>query len=298
MDGRGKALVPALLQPAFAAAVFAAVLALAGHAAGTAWWTLAQGLPAALVQDLSDEQVFNLHRGGHDEAKIFAAYAAAAASNGKPTVILAKTIKGYALGPSFAGRNATHQMKKLSKDDLKAFRDRLNIPVSDDALDPYLPPYYKPAEDSVEMQYLRERRAALGGWVPRRSVQVPGVPKSVSKSIGEAFDEFKELDLEAPADERWELIGGYIFRMMTGGTAAHNEIVINMSSRLWTTRMPSFPFPASMSRSPCATFMMARSRLISRWRHSATSTGCFRCALSRQARRRWRCRPLRSSSHR
>jgi len=85
-----------------------------------------------------------------------------------------------------------------------------------------------------------------------------------------AFDEFKELDLEAPADERWELIGGYIFRMMTGGTAAHNEIVINMSSRLWTTRMPSFPFPASMSRSPCATFMMAS------WRSDFELRACRR----------------------
>ena len=129
---------------------------------------------AALVQDWSDEQVWRLRRGGHDEQKIYAAYAAAAASNGQPTVILAKTIKGYALGPTFEGRNATHQMKKLSLADLKAFRDRLDIPVSDDALDPYLPPYYKPADDAPEMRYLRERRAALGGSVPtRRHARTP-----------------------------------------------------------------------------------------------------------------------------
>jgi pyruvate dehydrogenase E1 component len=131
---------------------------------------------AALVQDWSDEQIWRLRRGGHDEQKIYAAYAAATASNGQPTVILAKTIKGYALGPSFEGRNATHQMKKLSVADLKSFRDRLQIPVSDDQLDPYLPPYFKPADNSPEMEYLMERRSALGGSLPRRRTQRKALP--------------------------------------------------------------------------------------------------------------------------
>ncbi|MCX5042659.1 pyruvate dehydrogenase (acetyl-transferring), homodimeric type [Aldersonia sp. NBC_00410] len=123
-----------------------------------------------LVADLSDEDIWNLKRGGHDYRKVYAAYAAAMAHKGQPTVILAKTIKGYTLGPHFEGRNATHQMKKLTLDDLKAFRDRERIPVSDAELerDPYLPPYYHPGDDSDEIKYLLERRKALGGFLPER----------------------------------------------------------------------------------------------------------------------------------
>jgi pyruvate dehydrogenase E1 component len=104
---------------------------------------------------------------------VYAAYAAATEHVGQPTVILAKTIKGYGLGAHFAGRNATHQMKKLSLDDLKEFRDSQRIPISDAELerDPYLPPYYHPGEDAPEIQYLRERRRALGGPVPARRVR-------------------------------------------------------------------------------------------------------------------------------
>ena len=96
---------------------------------------------------------------------MYAAYPAAVEHTGQPTVILAKTIKGYGLGPNFAGRNATHQMKKLTLEDLKTFRDGLRIPISDEQLeaDPYLPPYYHPGADSEEIQYLLERRRELGG---------------------------------------------------------------------------------------------------------------------------------------
>ncbi|MBD8505577.1 pyruvate dehydrogenase (acetyl-transferring), homodimeric type [Hoyosella sp. G463] len=124
----------------------------------------------ALVEDLSDAEIWNLKRGGHDYRKVYAAYRAATEHTGQPTVILAHTIKGYALGEHFEARNATHQMKKLTLDDLKHFRDTQRIPISDEELekDPYLPPYYHPGEDAPEIKYLLERREQLGGFVPQR----------------------------------------------------------------------------------------------------------------------------------
>jgi pyruvate dehydrogenase E1 component len=125
-----------------------------------------------LVAPLSDGEIWNLKRGGHDYRKVYAAYAAAMEHDGQPTVILAKTIKGYGLGSHFAGRNATHQMKKLSLADLKEFRDSQRIPISDADLerDPYLPPYYHPGKDAPEIQYMLERRRQLGGALPSRRV--------------------------------------------------------------------------------------------------------------------------------
>ena len=129
----------------------------------------------AMVADMTDEQIWGLKRGGHDYRKVYAAYKAATEHTGQPTVVLAKTIKGYGLGTHFAGRNATHQMKKLTLDDLKAFRDELRIPISDAQLekDPYKPPYYHPGEDSEEIRYLQERRRKLGGYLPKRSTVSP-----------------------------------------------------------------------------------------------------------------------------
>ncbi|GIL37067.1 pyruvate dehydrogenase (acetyl-transferring), homodimeric type [Phycicoccus sp. MAQZ13P-2] len=130
-----------------------------------------------MVADWSDEDIWwKLKRGGHDYRKVYAAYKAAVEHTGQPTVILAKTIKGYGLGTSFAGRNATHQMKKFTLDDLKKLRDSLNIPVSDEQLekDPYNAPYFHPGADDEVIQYAMERRAKLGGGVPeRRSTHVP-----------------------------------------------------------------------------------------------------------------------------
>ena len=125
---------------------------------------------AKLVESMTDDQVWGLKRGGHDYRKIYAAYAAAMAHKGQPTVILAKTIKGYGLGKSFEGRNATHQMKKLTLENLKSFRDEMNIPITDAVLEanPYQPPYYRPDESATEIQYLHERRRALGGYLPER----------------------------------------------------------------------------------------------------------------------------------
>ncbi|MCW0212376.1 MAG: pyruvate dehydrogenase (acetyl-transferring), homodimeric type, partial [Pseudonocardia sp.] len=124
----------------------------------------------ALVEPLTDDQIWQLKRGGHDYRKVHAAYKAATEHNGQPTVILAKTIKGYGLGSHFAGRNATHQMKKLTLADLKQFRDEQRIPITDATLeaDPYLPPYYHPGTDAPEIKYMEERRRNLGGPLPSR----------------------------------------------------------------------------------------------------------------------------------
>ncbi|MFJ9853998.1 pyruvate dehydrogenase (acetyl-transferring), homodimeric type [Streptomyces sp. NPDC101150] len=125
----------------------------------------------AMVENMTDDQILHLGRGGHDHKKIFAAYAAAKAHKGQPTVILAQTVKGWTLGPNFEGRNATHQMKKLTVDDLKGFRDRLHLPIPDKDLEDGLPPYYHPGPKSEEIQYMHDRRSALGGYVPTRIVR-------------------------------------------------------------------------------------------------------------------------------
>jgi len=141
---------------------------------------------AAMVANWSDDQIWGLRRGGHDYRKLFAAYTAAMNSNGRPTVILAKTVKGWTLGSHFEGRNSTHQMKKMSMEDIIEFRDRLAIPIADDQLDAKLPPYYRPADDSVEAKYLQERRAALGGSIPSRrkiSRPLPQPDDSVYESV-------------------------------------------------------------------------------------------------------------------
>jgi pyruvate dehydrogenase E1 component len=121
-----------------------------------------------LVENMTDDEIWNLKRGGHDYRKLFAAYQAATEHTGQPTVILAKTIKGWTLGSHFEARNATHQMKKLKADDLRTFRDRLYLDIPDSALDPVLPPYYHPGEKSDEHQYMMERRHQLGGFLPER----------------------------------------------------------------------------------------------------------------------------------
>ncbi len=124
----------------------------------------------ALVANMSDAAIWNLKRGGHDYRKVYAAYRAAMEHKGQPTVILAKTIKGYTLGSHFQGRNATHQMKKLALQDLKDFRDAMRIPLTDAQLEdnPYLPPYYHPGKEAPEIRYLLDRRTSLGGFLPAR----------------------------------------------------------------------------------------------------------------------------------
>jgi pyruvate dehydrogenase E1 component len=128
-----------------------------------------------MVENLTDEQLQKLKRGGHDPVKVYAAYKAAIETQNQPTVILAKTIKGYGLGEAGEGKNITHQQKKLNEDELKSFRDRFDIPIPDSKVEEA--PFYRPPENSEEIQYLLERRRALGGFVPQRKVY--SVPMSV-----------------------------------------------------------------------------------------------------------------------
>ncbi|MGP9502864.1 pyruvate dehydrogenase (acetyl-transferring), homodimeric type [Specibacter sp. AOP5-B1-6] len=140
-----------------------------------------------LAAHLSDDEVWNLKRGGHDYHKVYAAYKAATEFKGKPTVILAHTVKGYGLGTHFEARNSTHQMKKLTLQDLKDFRTHLRLPISDEVLeaDPYRPPYYHPGMETPEIQYMMERRQALGGFIPERRS--------------------KHTELELPGDKTYEV---------------------------------------------------------------------------------------------
>ncbi len=126
---------------------------------------------AEMVATLTDEDIWRLNRGGHDPLKIYAAYASAVRHRGQPTVILAKTVKGYGMGNAGEGMNITHSQKKMGEAALKQFRDRFNIPISDDQLN--ATPFYKPPSDSPEARYLQECRQALGGFLPARSAEVP-----------------------------------------------------------------------------------------------------------------------------
>src|SRR5687767_3601134 len=122
---------------------------------------------AELVARMSDEDIWRLNRGGHDPHKVYAAYAAAVKHKGQPTVILAKTVKGYGMGAVGEGKNIAHQQKKMPLEALKGFRDRFNIPIADDKLADI--PYFKPPDDAPEMKYLRDLRAARGGSLDRKS---------------------------------------------------------------------------------------------------------------------------------
>ncbi|MEW7995023.1 MAG: pyruvate dehydrogenase (acetyl-transferring), homodimeric type [Candidatus Thiodiazotropha endolucinida] len=143
-----------------------------------------------MVANMTDEDIWRLNRGGHDPHKVYAAYAEAMSHKGQPTVILAKTVKGYGMGVAGEGQNITHSQKKMGEAALKAFRDRFNIPISDDQIG--AAPFYKPPTDSPEMQYMHQRRQDLGGFLPQRRTKVE--PLQVP-----ALDEFKTL-LEGSGD--------------------------------------------------------------------------------------------------
>ncbi|MCI9888878.1 pyruvate dehydrogenase (acetyl-transferring), homodimeric type [Micrococcales bacterium 31B] len=142
----------------------------------------------AMVENMSDDDIWLMKRGGHDYRKVYAAYKAATEHSGQPTVILVKTVKGYGLGERFEGRNATHQMKKLTLEDLKHVRDGLRIPISDEELerDPYAPPYYRPSESDPAMQYMLERRRLLGGGIPSRKKEAPALAMPDAKAYQSA----------------------------------------------------------------------------------------------------------------
>jgi pyruvate dehydrogenase E1 component len=137
-----------------------------------------------LARHLSDDDLKRLRLGGHDPVKVYAAFQSAFTHKGQPTVILARTIKGYGLGEAGEGKNITHQQKKLNEDELRAFRKRFDIALSDDELSKS--PFYRPAEDSVELRYLRERRQALGGHLPARILTAP----PISPALEPLFEEF------------------------------------------------------------------------------------------------------------
>jgi pyruvate dehydrogenase E1 component len=137
-----------------------------------------------MVKNLSDEQIAKMKRGGHDPEKVYAAFKAAVETKGQPTVILARTIKGYGLGEAGEGKNITHQQKKLNEDELRIFRTRFGIPISDAEVAEA--PFYRPPEDSQEIQYLKARRNELGGFVPSRIVKAPPLKTPPE----ELFEEF------------------------------------------------------------------------------------------------------------
>jgi pyruvate dehydrogenase E1 component len=144
-----------------------------------------------MVANMTDEDIWRLNRGGHDPVKVYAAYDAAVQTTGKPTVILAKTVKGYGMGVAGEGMNITHSQKKMGETHLKAFRDRFNIPISDDQIG--AAPFYKPPPDSPEIRYMHEVRDRLGGHLPARRDEAPALPIP-------GLDAFKSL-LEGSGDK-------------------------------------------------------------------------------------------------
>ena len=160
---------------------------------------------AEMVADMSNKDLWRLRRGGHDPQKVYAAYAAAVRHQGQPTVILAKTIKGYGMGKAGEGQNPTHQQKKMGEESLRQFRDRFNIPLSDERLQAV--PFYRPAENSPEIRYLKERREALGGPFPVRSVSAE--PLQVP-----ALDAFSAL-LEGSGDREISTTMAFVRILMT-----------------------------------------------------------------------------------
>jgi len=137
-----------------------------------------------MVKHFSDEQLRKLRRGGHDPEKVYNAYKAAVEHQGSPTVILARTIKGYGLGEAGEGKNITHQQKKMNEEELREFRSRFGIPISDEEV--AKAPFYRPPDDSPEIKYLHERRRSLGGYVPARAPKC----QRLEVDLGEAFEEF------------------------------------------------------------------------------------------------------------
>ena len=137
-----------------------------------------------MVESMSDDELRKMKRGGHDPEKVYTAFSAAVNHKGAPTVILAKTIKGYGLGESGEGKNISHQQKKLNEDEMKEFRARFGIPISDEQI--HNDPFFKPDEDSAEIKYLKEKRKALGGYVPSRKTNLKPI-KTPDESLFEEF---------------------------------------------------------------------------------------------------------------
>ena len=146
-----------------------------------------------MVSTLTDDDIWRLNRGGHDPHKMYAAYAAATQHTGQPTVILAKTVKGYGMGEAGEGQNMTHQQKKMGENALRGYRDRYNIPISDEDLETV--PFYKPPEDSPEIQYMKERRAALGGALPARVTTAESLKAPPLEDMGRLLEDSGEREI-------------------------------------------------------------------------------------------------------
>jgi pyruvate dehydrogenase E1 component len=170
----------------------------------------------ALVNHLTDEQISKLLRGGHDVRKMYAAYKAATEHKGQPTVILAKTVKGYGLGEAGEGKNISHQQKKMNEKELREFRKRFNIPITDDVIADM--PFFRPAPDSVETKYLLERRKALGGFIPARIVKP--TPITVPK-----LDQFAELVKGSAREASTTMAFGRLLSLMLQNKAFTRHIV-------------------------------------------------------------------------
>ena len=190
------------------------------------------------VSRMSDEDIWRLNRGGHDPHKVFAAFDAATKHEGQPTVILAKTIKGYGMGHVGQAKNPTHQQKKLELDSIREFRDRFAIPIPDDQLADL--PYFKPAEDSPEMKYLHERRAALGGYLPRRR------QKADEQLKAPALDAFKAV-LEPTAEGREISTTQAFVRILN--QVLRDRTWVRASCRSWPTNRAPSAWKACSARS-------------------------------------------------
>ena len=169
-----------------------------------------------MVNHLTDDQIRKLRRGGHDPQKVHAAFKAAVDHRGRPTVVLAKTVKGYGLGEGGEGRNVTHQQKKMNEKELREFRERFGIPISDE--DVVNTPFYRPPDDSPEMRYLKERRSALGGSLPRRTLKA----EKLEVPTLEGFAEFLK------GSERFEVSTTMAWVRMLGSLLRNKKIGRNI----------------------------------------------------------------------
>ncbi|WP_460664102.1 pyruvate dehydrogenase (acetyl-transferring), homodimeric type [Kribbella swartbergensis] len=216
----------------------------------------------AMVRNLSDEDLRKLPRGGHDYRKVYAAFKSATEHVGQPTVILAQTIKGWTI-EALEGRNATHQMKKLTSDDLKAFRDRLYLPIEDkDLEDAYNPPYFHPGKDSPEYQYMMERRKQLGGSLPERRV----APRTTLKLPGD--DVYKPLSKGSNAPVATTMALVRLFRDLMKDPEIGHRIVPIAPDEYRTFGMDSM-FPTAKIYSPHGqTYEAVDRNLLLSWKES------------------------------
>jgi pyruvate dehydrogenase E1 component len=244
----------------------------------------------ALVEHLTDEQIRKLTRGGHDPVKVYAAYKAAREHKGSPTVILAKTIKGYGLGAAGEGQNITHQQKELNEEELREFRARFHIPISDDQVAET--PFYKPADDAREMKYLRERRQALGGSLPARIVNykpIKAPPLGLFAEVVEAKRSSRRCCGSCSRTRSWARASCRSFRTRRGRSAC---IRCSTPSASTPTSGKSTSRPTPRTCSPTARRPTARSSR----RASPRPAACRRSSPRGRRMRRTAWRRSRSSS--